>query len=236
MIPLVTYPSPIRQSSSLLRLQANFLYSIGYTKLILYDPKTHGDLNALLQEDFDFIWILPQHFTSFPSGVLDLVVNFDSMVEMPKHVINEYFHHIGRLSKGFYSVNVCNLNWKYLQEGITSLVSKFGFFASTNNASLAANYSIQPGAPAGFAFKSVWDLGLLLEPDLENVDLDEERMKTRHYVEQLFLKQAEEKTQQLNPEKALARAESPSTLRPEAEVSPPLVERRHVREHPFGVF
>ena len=144
-----------------------------------------------MQEDFDFIWILPQHFNSFPSGVLDLVVNFDSMTEMEPHIIIDYFHHIGRLSKGFYSVNVCAyLHWESFKEGIRSLVSNFGFFASKNNASLAANYTIQPGGPAGFASKFVWDIGLLLEPDLKNVDLDNERKKTRHYVEQLFLKQA----------------------------------------------
>lgn len=101
-------------------IQANFLRSVGYTKLLLYDPSL-GDLNALLHHaDYDFLWILPQHLRAVADGAFDLVINMDSMVEMPANVVRHYVPQVARVSAAFYHVNLDYLRWKTLQEELTT--------------------------------------------------------------------------------------------------------------------
>ena len=102
-------------------IQANYLRSVGYTKLLLYDPSL-GDLNALLRHaDYDFLWILPQHLLSVADDAFDLVINMDSMVEMPEDVVRHYASQMGRISPAFYHVNVDYLRWKTLQAALPTV-------------------------------------------------------------------------------------------------------------------
>lgn len=108
-------------------IQANFLKSLGWKKLVLYDSSM-GDLNAILRAgDYDVLWILPQHLPLVEPDSFDVVVNFDSLVEMPSSVISNYLPQIAKVARGFYSVNIDYNQWDTLQAEIRKLEIEAGF-------------------------------------------------------------------------------------------------------------
>ena len=106
-------------------IQSNYLRSIGFTKLLMYDEEM-GDLNSILERaDYEVLFMLPRHLKAVNSDTFDLVCNFDSLVEMPADVIKAYVSDIGRVSHAFYSVNVNYGAWRSLQAELDQLKPKF---------------------------------------------------------------------------------------------------------------
>ena len=87
--------------------QMGLLHRLGHKKILSLDANaTAADAQRVLCcEVFDFLFIGPTQVELLPSNAIDVTVNFDSMVEMPKRTIALYLKQIARVSRTFYHVN-----------------------------------------------------------------------------------------------------------------------------------
>lgn len=109
-----------------LPLQINYLHSLGYSKIILASDQLMKNIhNVMKNVDFDFLIILPHHLSSMPDASIDVTVNFDSMVEMPKMVIEHYVTQVSRVSNAFYTVNKPYAEWRTFTKAIDKNFGNF---------------------------------------------------------------------------------------------------------------
>ena len=105
-----------------LLIQYHFLYTLGYNCVILDDS---DDINQIISSgDFDMLFILPHHIEKICDDSIDLVVNFDSLVEMNEITIQYYIEHTIRISKYFYTVNKVYNNWNVMLNVFTENSNK----------------------------------------------------------------------------------------------------------------
>ena len=90
-----------------LPLQMSYLRSLGFRKLYtLKQDATREDLISLLCcTPFDFLFLLPRQIELLPDNAVELTVNLDSMVEMPRATVEFYIQQIARFSQAFYANN-----------------------------------------------------------------------------------------------------------------------------------
>lgn len=88
-----------------LLMQYTFLTKLGYNVLLLKESQLDNINSIIKNEDFDILLILPHHISKINSDVIDLTVNFDSLVEMNSDTVIHYLNNISRISKLFYTVN-----------------------------------------------------------------------------------------------------------------------------------
>ena len=106
--------------------QMGFLHRLGYTKILSLGPNaTRRTVHHILCcTDFDFLWIGPQHIELLPDNSVDVAVNFDSMVEMPKASIDLYLHRISHASHAFYHINRQSYTLSLLSPRLKRFMSK----------------------------------------------------------------------------------------------------------------
>lgn len=86
-----------------LLIQYHFLYTLGYNCVLLDDT---DDINQIISDgNFDILLILPHHIEKINDGSIDLLINFDSLVEMNATTTTYYVDHAVRISKYIYTVN-----------------------------------------------------------------------------------------------------------------------------------
>lgn len=105
-----------------LLIQYHFLQTIGYNVLLLKDEELHDINNIIMNSEFDILLILPHHIKNIKDNIIDLVLNFDSLVEMNKTTIETYLDNILRISKFLYTVNKNYAGWEFLKNKIDNLV------------------------------------------------------------------------------------------------------------------
>lgn len=106
-----------------LLIQYTLLTKLGYNVLLLDEEKA-DNINSIIKEsDFDILLILPHHISKINPGVIDLTLNFDSLVEMNTDTITHYLDNIKRISKLFYSVNKTYNNWNTFKNKINQFMA-----------------------------------------------------------------------------------------------------------------
>lgn len=97
-----------------LLIQYHFLKTLGYNVLLLKEDMVNNINDIILNSDFDILLILPHHIKKIKDNSIDLVLNFDSLVEMNQTTIETYLDNIFRISKYFYTVNKKYAGWQYM--------------------------------------------------------------------------------------------------------------------------
>jgi hypothetical protein len=128
-------------------IQAYLLNKLGY-KIVLYNEINLDTLNNFIKtEDFDFLFLLPEHFQLLENNSIDVIINADSLVEMNQETIEYYVENISRITNYFYTVNREYLNYKYLE----SMLDKY---MKTNHSLIKSEYQI------GFETQFFFSIGL----------------------------------------------------------------------------
>jgi len=104
-----------------LLIQYHFLKTLGYNVLLLEEEMATDINNIILNSNFDILLILPHHISKIKDNCIDLVLNFDSLVEMNKTTIETYIDNIFRISKYFYTVNKKYLEWNFMKNKFDKL-------------------------------------------------------------------------------------------------------------------
>ena len=77
--------------------------------------------NIILNMDFDILLILPHHINKIQDNSIDLVLNFDSLVELNKTTVETYLDNIFRISKYLYTVNKKYGRWDVMINKLSNL-------------------------------------------------------------------------------------------------------------------
>lgn len=106
-----------------LLIQYHFLKTMGYNVLLLKEEMVNDINNIILNLEFDILLILPHHINKIQDNSIDLVLNFDSLVELNTTTIETYIDNIFRISKYFYNVNKMYGNWYFMRNKINEFVT-----------------------------------------------------------------------------------------------------------------
>lgn len=113
-----------------LLMQYTFLTKLGYNVLLLKEYEI-DNINSIIKDvDFDVLLILPHHISKINSDIIDLTVNFDSLVEMNPDTVTYYLTNITRISKLFYTVNKVYGRYNTYETIVNNLVKKKIFSVS----------------------------------------------------------------------------------------------------------
>lgn len=104
-----------------LLIQYHFLKTMGYNVILLEESQLENINNIIINSEFDILLILPHHISYIKDGIVDLMLNFDSLVELNTDTIKHYLDNIVRISKYFYNVNKKYGNYNYLMNKINDL-------------------------------------------------------------------------------------------------------------------
>lgn len=94
--------------------QKSLLHHLGFKRILSIKQQTTGQSEAHRREivkqlmccaEFDVLFLSPDQINLLPDDSIDVVVNFDSMVEMPGNVVATYLQQIPRVSRAFYHIN-----------------------------------------------------------------------------------------------------------------------------------
>jgi SAM-dependent methyltransferase len=96
-------------------IQYHFLKTLGYNVLLLQETQLNDINNIIKYESFDILFILPEHISKIDNNSIDLVINFDSIVELNPATVSFYIENINRITKYFYNVNKTYLQWPLLK-------------------------------------------------------------------------------------------------------------------------
>lgn len=110
-----------------LLMQYTFLTKLGYNVLLLKESQL-DNINSIIKDvDFDVLLILPHHISKINSDVIDLTINFDSLVEMNSETVKHYLNNITRISKLFYAVNKRYGRYNTYQNTVNNLINNKTF-------------------------------------------------------------------------------------------------------------
>lgn len=130
--------------------QMGLLHRLGYRRILSLGANATRQAvhDVLCCVQFDFLYISAQHIGLLPDDAVDVIVNFDSMIEMPPDSIELYLRHAARVSRSFYHVNRYILSKRLLEPRL----HKYMLRSSSNwKREYSAVNSLQWRAPASFS-------------------------------------------------------------------------------------